>query len=98
MPKQESYLKAKQAYQSKPFGTNLYETNVFEKNPVKSFGIKAGNSIDYEVGDRVKHMKFGEGLVTNIVEGGRDYEVTVQFDNVGTKKMLASFAKLQKIE
>ena len=43
-------------------------------------------------------MKFGEGLVTNIVEGGRDYEVTVQFDNVGTKKMFASFAKLQKIE
>ena len=98
LPKQEAYLKAKQAFQSKPFGTNLYETNVFEKNPVKSFGIKAGSSIDYEVGDRVKHMKFGEGLVTNIVEGGRDYEVTVQFDNVGTKKMFASFAKLQKIE
>lgn len=98
LPKQEAYLKAKQAFQSKPFGTNLYETNVFEKTPVKSFGIKAGNSIDYEVGDRVKHMKFGEGLVTNIVEGGRDYEVTVQFDNVGTKKMFASFAKLQKIE
>ena len=97
LPKQEAYLKAKQAFQSKPFGTNLYETNVFEKKPVKSFGVKAGNNLDYEVGDRVKHMKFGEGLVTNIVEGGRDYEVTVQFDNVGTKKMFASFAKLQKL-
>jgi DNA helicase-2/ATP-dependent DNA helicase PcrA len=31
------------------------------------------------------------------VEGGRDYEVTVQFDNVGVKKMFAGFARLQKI-
>ena len=43
-------------------------------------------------------MKFGEGLVVGIVEGGRDYEVTVQFDQVGVKKMFASFAKLTKCE
>ena len=42
-------------------------------------------------------MKFGEGVVKQIVSGGRDYEVTVDFENVGTKKMFASFAKLQKI-
>ena len=42
-------------------------------------------------------MKFGEGTVTQIVEGGRDYEVTVDFDKVGTKKMFASFAKLKKV-
>ena len=42
-------------------------------------------------------MKFGEGLVTGIVEGGRDYEVTVEFDQAGAKKMFATFAKLQKI-
>ena len=51
----------------------------------------------YDVGDRVKHMKFGEGLVTAMTAGGRDYEVTVQFDDVGVKKMFATFAKLQKI-
>jgi len=45
----------------------------------------------------VKHIKFGEGTVQQIVEGGRDYEVTVQFDKVGTKKMFASFAKLKKV-
>ena len=50
-----------------------------------------------KVGDRVKHFKFGEGLVTSMVKGGRDYEVTVQFDTVGVKKMFAGFAKLQKI-
>ena len=36
-------------------------------------------------------------LVLSIVSGGRDYEVTVDFDNVGVKKMFAGFAKLQKI-
>ena len=52
----------------------------------------------YDVGDRVRHMKFGDGLVTAITEGGRDYEVTVQFDQAGQKKMFATFARLQKID
>ena len=55
------------------------------------------NSLDYEVGDRVRHQKFGEGTVTKIADGGRDYEVTVEFDRAGVKKMFASFAKLVKI-
>lgn len=54
-------------------------------------------SLSYGVGDRVSHIKFGEGTVTGIVEGGRDFEVTVDFDSAGTKKMFASFAKLKKI-
>ncbi len=54
-------------------------------------------TLAYVVGDRVRHMKFGEGEVKAIVEGGRDYEVTVDFDKAGTKKMFASFAKLKKI-
>lgn len=55
-------------------------------------------SIDYGVGDTVSHMKFGKGVVQEIVQGGRDYEVTVDFERVGRKKMFASFAKLRKIE
>ncbi|MCI9532921.1 MAG: DNA helicase PcrA [Lachnospiraceae bacterium] len=54
-------------------------------------------SLEYQVGDRVAHMKFGEGVVAQIVEGGRDFEVTVDFDRVGTKKMFATFAKLKKV-
>lgn len=56
-----------------------------------------GGSLDYGVGDRVSHIKFGNGTVTGIVEGGRDFEVTVAFDTAGNKKMFASFAKLKKI-
>lgn len=53
--------------------------------------------LGYTKGDRVCHIKFGEGTVTNIASGGRDFEVTVQFDTAGVKKMFASFAKLVKI-
>lgn len=64
----------------------------------KNFGtkIQKGN-LDYGVGDRVRHIKFGVGTVESIVDGGRDYEVTVNFDKSGTKKMFASFAKLKKV-
>ncbi len=54
-------------------------------------------TLEYQEGDRVAHTKFGEGTVTQIVEGGRDYEVTVDFDQVGAKKMFATFAKLKKV-
>ena len=57
----------------------------------------SGATLGYEVGDRVRHIKFGDGEVMAIVSGGRDYEVTVDFDKAGTKKMFASFAKLKKI-
>ncbi len=55
------------------------------------------DELGYTKGDRVRHVKFGEGTVTNIASGGRDFEVTVQFDTAGVKKMFASFAKLVKI-
>lgn len=64
----------------------------------KQFEVKKAEGLDYQVGDTVKHMKFGTGVVTDITEGGRDYEVTVNFDKAGIKKMFASFAKLKKVQ
>ena len=66
------------------------------KAPVYGTKIQRGN-LDYNQGDRVSHRKFGEGTVVDIADGKRDYEVTVEFDTAGKKKMLASFAKLEKI-
>lgn len=54
--------------------------------------------VDYTVGDTVRHVKFGNGIVTGLVSGGRDYEVTVDFEKAGVKKMFASFAKLKKLD
>ena len=63
----------------------------------KQFAVKKSQGLSYEVGDTVRHIKFGQGVVTAITEGGRDYEVTVNFEKAGVKKMFASFAKLQKV-
>ncbi len=66
--------------------------------PVKQFGNASQNNLTYGVGDTVKHIKFGTGIITALTKGGRDYEVTVDFGEQGIKKMLSSFAKLEKIE
>ena len=64
----------------------------------KDFTVKKADSLDYGEGDTVRHVKFGVGIVKNIADGGRDYEVTVDFDKVGVKKMFAGFAKLKRSE
>ena len=61
------------------------------KDLVKSDGL------EYNVGDRVSHIKFGVGEVISIVDGGRDFEVAVNFEKYGIKKMFAAFAKLKKV-
>ena len=91
--KVSAYMQAKQAFKAKPFGGSA----PYSQAPARSFGKPSGKGLDYGTGDRVRHIKFGEGTVTAIVEGGRDYEVTVAFDTAGTKKMFAAFAKLEKI-
>ncbi|MFV0527275.1 MAG: DNA helicase PcrA [Lachnospiraceae bacterium] len=81
-----------------PTGGNTAARQIFQKRTVQpaAFGGPQ-TSLSYEVGDTVKHMKFGQGVVTAILAGGRDFEVTVDFEKAGTKKMFAGFAKLVKI-
>ena len=62
-----------------------------------SKGMPGAGAIDYGVGDRVRHIKYGEGTVTNMEKGPRDYQVTVVFDEAGQKIMYAAFAKLKKL-
>ena len=83
-----SFMQAKETFKTKAFTA---------PKPVQQFGTPKGGKLPYGVGDRVRHIKFGEGTVTAIIEGGRDYEVTVHFDGPGTKKMFATFARLQKV-
>ena len=73
-----------------PSGQSMQAKALVTKGVVKS-------ELDYGVGDTVSHIKFGKGVVKNIMDGGRDYEVTVDFEGYGVKKMFASFAKLKRI-
>lgn len=83
-PRETPYNQAKSAFRAKVFDP-------------KQFEIKKADGLDYGVGDTVKHIKFGVGIVKEIRDGGRDYEVTVEFERVGIKKMFASFAKLVRV-
>ena len=75
--------------------------NAVGKRPAPAFGkqfqVVKADHLDYAEGDRVRHTRFGAGTVLKIVDGGRDFEVTVDFDGHGVKKMFAGFAKLQKL-
>lgn len=90
--------KRSQSRLGKPSDTSsakpIFNAKPFEK---RNFQVKKADKLDYDAGDRIKHIKFGEGTVVDIKDGGRDYEVTVDFDKAGIKKMFASFAKLKKI-
>ena len=88
---QQPYQQARQAFQQQPF-----QMSGFGKAS-QQFAVTKEKGLSYGVGDRVRHIKFGDGTVLDITEGGRDYEVKVEFDTAGIKKMFATFAKLQKI-
>ena len=83
-------------------GSNAYASKTAEpvQKPAfgKAFTVQKSGNLDYKEGDRVRHVKFGEGNVVEIKDGGKDYEVTVCFDRAGIKKMFASFAKLKPVE
>ncbi len=81
------------------FRTKAYASKKPFAALTKGSRLKAqkSDSLAYGVGDRVRHVKFGEGTVLDIKEGGRDFEVTVEFDAAGVRKMFAMFAKLVKI-
>ena len=90
MSSSEGIIKPSASSNAKP----IFNTKPFEP---RQYTVKKAESLEYSVGDTVKHIKFGVGQVVDIVEGGRDYEVTVDFITAGPKKMFASFAKLKKV-
>ncbi len=52
----------------------------------------------FKVGDKVTHMTFGDGVILSARETGTDVLYEIAFDNVGTKKLMATFAKLKRCE
>lgn len=97
------YIRSKPSAYNGSAGAPKGGKEIFRQKPYsagtasKTFSTAEKAALDYGVGDKVRHMKFGEGIVAKIVDGGRDYEVTVDFEEAGTKKMFASFAKLKKV-
>lgn len=68
-----------------------------EKLKTPTAQISAGSAENIEVGDRVRHSKFGDGVVVKIKQMGNDAMVTVNFDSIGEKAVMKNYAKMTKI-
>lgn len=80
-------------YARKNYGSNPSANPGFGK----AFPMQSNSVADYEVGDKVRHIKFGVGTVTSVVPAGSDSEITVDFERVGEKRMFASLVKMKKL-
>jgi DNA helicase II / ATP-dependent DNA helicase PcrA len=82
--------KAEQTTLGSGFSTSKY-------GPPPQPSVPQGPRLDLKAGDKVRHGIFGEGIVVSAGSKGSDIEVVVAFSGVGVKKLLLSFAKLEKI-
>ena len=83
------------------FGKNTASRSSYLSS--NSFGKSSASAsasapmLDFNIGDRVKSRALGEGTVLNCQKMGNDMMLEIAFDSVGTKKLMAKFAKLSKI-
>lgn len=99
-----NYNRKRNNFTSKKVSFNRFEekstSKVDLKKSIDSYktgsNIVKATSLDYKVGDTVSHVKFGRGKVLKIEDIGRDYEVTIDFEDAGEKTLFAAFAKLIK--
>lgn len=96
-----AYASSNARYEEKKFDGRQFkpQTVVGGRTPGfgKEFTIQKASALEYGAGDRVRHGRFGDGTVQSVKDGARDFEVAVEFDRFGVKKMFASVAKLEKL-
>ena len=91
-PRQSSWSTSFNSNETGPSATRV---------PVGAGGAPARAAIHYSAGEHVRHARFGEGIVVNanLTANGADQEVTVAFKGeFGVKKLLLSFAPLEKLD
>jgi Protein of unknown function (DUF3553) len=57
----------------------------------------AGLAMNLQPGDRVRHPKWGEGVIGGVIGAGGDGLVTIDFPNVGQKMVMLKYAPLEKV-
>ncbi len=81
------------AEKQSPFG----RTAVLQKQRAARKSTASAPAQEYHVGERVRHNVFGEGTVIAVTRMANDAMLEVAFDQVGTKKLMANFAKIKKL-
>ncbi|MBR5515806.1 MAG: UvrD-helicase domain-containing protein [Clostridia bacterium] len=90
---------------SSGYKSSFNSTSPFAKPKPKSVSYASNpfakptpaSSVKLSPGDEVSHIKYGKGMVLSVTDMSGDYLYEVAFDNFGTKKMMASFAKLKRL-
>ncbi|MDO5713026.1 MAG: DNA helicase PcrA [Tissierellia bacterium] len=97
-------IEAESKTSTKEFSPRLMEQRDYTAD-ISKYQVKAKNTKEYtsktkeniKVGDKVKHKKFGKGMIVSIKDKGNDKEIVIAFDQKGLKKLLLSFAPLEVI-
>ena len=109
LPKRVSFDKApdfdgaREVMKTSPYGVGRPKATAVKPPTIPFSALKKGSDIgtqklDYAAGDRVKHVKFGTGTVISIENNGSMQEVTVDFETVGRRVLVAAYARLVKID
>src|SRR4051794_11615075 len=92
---QSNFAHAHYEFRTNPYGRGGRPARFKEDAPKYTYEDEDQSAGGVRVGMRVKHAQFGVGVVLAVEEHTDDYKVTVRFNSVGQKKLLAKFAKLE---
>lgn len=73
------------------------DTSMFKSQPKPVVQTANAEALDFEIGDRVMHRKFGEGTILEAKAIGADMFLRIKFDTVGEKNLMAAYVKLEKL-
>ena len=82
------------------FGTSSYSTSNYNRpkfQPKAQTATPKATSFNFAVDDLVSHGTFGEGRIAKVTPMGNDMLLEIVFESVGTKKLMATFARLKKL-
>src|SRR3954469_19346096 len=92
---QGNFAHAHYEFRTNPYGRGGRGPRFKEDSPKYHYEDEDQSATGVRVGMRVKHAQFGVGVVLAVEEHTDDFKITVRFNSVGTKKLLARFAKLE---
>lgn len=103
LPKSAITVKSEQSEQTESIRSHSSQPKTQNSFAAQLEKMKHGTSasgsgaLSFGIGDRVSHNVFGEGTVLNATKMSNDVMLEISFDKVGTKKIMAAFARIKKI-
>lgn len=77
---------------------NIISKEFFRKADAATSNVRPNGIVAFETGDTITHASFGRGEILSATLMGADILYEIAFDNSGTKKLMATYAKLKKCE